>query len=762
MGILPILAKACIISLSLLVLSLAALKPTYNSEDVVVIGAPSLSGFEEVRNGVFRAVNTENESYSINMPIAVVSNSYYQIRYEVQELPHDKSLVTVDFYAPSYDNPEQEIRKDFGMNVLGKTQDLIFNSGNSPEVAHLRIFYSGSPGLEVKNIKINQIETWWIWMERALKVGILGAFIASAIVTIKLGWFKMCQIRANEIGASKIVVSEIAAVVALYFIAVLIRFSMYILTPYWGGDEYAYKSIAAGIWHFGHHGVLTDDMVSFSVDYPNLLYSYLISPSFLLGENFYIGIRIINSMLINLAIFPSYLIARKYLDQSPALVAAVLSIAIPFVNIGAFVVTEVLFFPLFLVSIWIAVESVERGRYFGWAVGFGLVAAVLMNVRLNAMVLLPAYFLSILWISLVQKKVPDILSCKYWFWAFIAFIFTYVGLKYLLDGKAIGSFGFYGRIAERSEGPVSIILNNTTGFFHLVIGHLTTLSIPYALPIALITISVIKSRDKLAIGREFINFLIIISVFSSALLFLALVFTIGVSPFDLGGLGRWHSRYYFYIYPLIIIACFVYADKMKIIPSSDNIAVVVVVIILMACNFYFIKMHDALRDPWFGSIADNMDVQWYRPAWFFYWIFVAATAALTWLWCKRSIYFYRALVCFMIIAAAVGNYGALRVAGAGQNIDSDTCGSISRNFLNQYPGRFVLVGDSRVNMIAVAFWNPYIPEKTLLYNNESKALGQAELGVTANYLVVNGEISVDAAYRQMISIGKCSIYKIQS
>ena len=754
--------KTFIITLSLFLLSFVTQNSTVNSEDVVVIGAPSLSGFEEVRNGVFRANNTENESYSLSMPIALLSNNYYRIQYEVLGLPREKTNVIVDLYAPNYDNPEQEIRRYFGVNALGKPQDLLINSGDSPTNAYLRIFYSGSPGLEVANIKLTQMVTWRIWMERALKMASLAGFLALMLVAIKFGWDYLCRVRAYEIGTSRILASEIAFVMALYSVAVLIRFAMYMVLPYWGGDEYAYKSIAAGIWHFGRHGILTDTMVSFSVDYPNLLYSYFISPSFLLEENFYVGIRFINSVLINFAVFPAYLIARKYLDQYLALVVAGLSIAIPFANLGAFAVTEVLFFPLFLLSIWMAIESVERERHIGWAISFGIVVAVLMNIRLNAIVLLPAYFFSILWILLRQKKTSDIFSYYYWFWTFISFICTYIALKYLLDGKAIGDFGFYGRVAERSEGPVNIILNNPIGFFHLVIGHLATVSIPYALPIALIVAFTMAARDKLSTNHEFNNFLIITSVFSLALFILALVFTIGVSPIDLGGLGRWHSRYYFYIYPLIITASFVFADRVKIISPSNDFGVIVIVVLLMACGFYFIKIHGALQDPWFGSIADNMDVQWYRPAAHFYWIFVAATAALSWLWYNRSVYYSKALVLFMIVTGAVGNYGTLQVAGASQSTHSNTCGVLSWNFLNQYPGRFVIVGDSRLNMVATAFWNPYIPEKTFLFDSGSKFLGQTEIGVSATYLVVNGEILVDAAYKKMVSIGKCSIYKIQN
>ena len=54
-------------------------------------------------------------------------------------------------------------------------------------------------------------------------------------------------------------------------------------------------------------------------------------------------------------------------------------------------------------------------------------------------------------------------------------------------------------------------------------------------------------------------------------------------------------------------------------------------------------------------------------------------------------------------------------------------------------------------MVGAAFWNPYLPEKTFVYNKSSKPLGPAEVGIFAEYLDVNGEISVDAAYRSLLS-----------
>lgn len=729
-------------------------------DEAIVVEANSLSGFEEIHKGVFRASNVQNEFHSLAMQLALVPNAYYRIRYDVPRLAREKVTVTADLYAPGYDNPEQELSKVFGMSVQGKRQDFIINSGKSPEHALFRLFYSGPPGLEIANLHITRVAAWRIWLKWGLFAGAFSALLIIVMFVIQHFRNLTALSQPTEVGTPRIMADEALALVAVYLCAVLIRYIMYIVMPYWSGDEYAYKSIAAGIWHFGKNGVLTDTMVAQSVDLPNLLYPYLISPAFMLGENFYFGVRLINAIVINLAIFPCYLIARKYLNRVPALAATSVSIAIPFANLGAYVVTEVLFFPLFLFSVWVAIESIDRPRSIGWVIAFGAVAAILLNVRLNAMVLLPAYFISLLWISLSQRQALSLLKRPYWFGVVIAFLGTDVLLQYILGTRKIGDIGLYAQVVERSEGPFSVFANDPVGIFHLIVGHLTTLAIPYALPIALMISAIASGRSKLISNRKFYDFLVVATIFSSALFVLALVFTISVSPFDLGGLGRWHSRYYFYFYPLVIIAGAVFAERLQPTATSDRLGVIVIVVLLLTADIYFIKLHGGLQNPWFGSIADNMDVQWYREAGIFYWLFIAFTLALAWLWYNRSAHFAGGLVCFIFIWVIVANYGTLRVAEAGPGAISDACGNLSQRFLDQYPGRFAIAGDSRATMVGAAFWNPYIPEKTLLHNDSSKSIGPAEVGVPADYLVVNGDIQVDAAYRSLVSIGKCAIYKL--
>ena len=237
-----------------------------NFEEVVVVATPSLTGYKEVKKGVFLAENFQNEFHSLAATIPLFPDAYYRIRYDILQLPREKVTVTTDLYAPGYDNPEQELSKIFDMNDLGKRQDFIFNLGNSPEHAYFRVLYSGPPGLKIANIEITRVPAWLLWLKRGLWAGIFGTLLIMAMFAIiKFRNFSVTS-QQHEVNSSRILGAELPAVVAIYLAAVLIRFSIYIIMPYWSGDEYAFKSIAAGIWHFGHHGVLTDSMISHSVD----------------------------------------------------------------------------------------------------------------------------------------------------------------------------------------------------------------------------------------------------------------------------------------------------------------------------------------------------------------------------------------------------------------------------------------------------------------------------------------------------------------
>jgi len=743
-------------------------------EDAGSGGIPSLTGFVKVKEGGFCAIDSSDKFHSLAKPIVLTPNSYYRIGYDILNVPNNKVIVTSDFYAPGYDRPEQELSKAYGMNVLGTRQSFLLNSGPAPSQANFRLFYSGPPGLEISNVRIIRLASWWVWLKRATYFAIIVSFIIwiiGAIMEVQ----KSQRIVSTTIGYQPKLIVELPAIIAVYFAAVLVRYIMYLFIPYWSGDEYLYKSIASGIWHFGRHGVLTEGMVSHSVDLPTMLYPYLISPAFVLEENFYFGIRLINALVMNAAIFPVYLIARRFLERWPALLIAGLSMAIPFVNIGAFAVTEVLFFPFFLLSILSVIEALDRPESVWWNIVFGALAAILLNIRLNALVLLPAYLCALFWLSLRRRQGLIMLYRPYWLVAVLAFAGIHFLLQYYLGVNKPGTLGLYSQVTSQAEGPFSVLLKNPSEFGYLVLGHLTTLAIPYALPIALMLTAVASGKKKWAIDTKFYDFLVVSIVFSIAFFALALVFTISVSQFDLGGLGRWHSRYYFYFYPLIFISGAVLLKQrhLNLVSASSRFGVALAVVLMLAANIYFVQ-HGPFKSPWFGSTADNMDVQWYCSAYHFYWFFISFTFVILWLWLKRSRCLIAFVSCFIFSWAIVANYGVLKYLGidrgvrqAGVKLQHATpttlsapCGALVANFLDHRPGRFVVVGDSSSTMVSTGFWIPFVPEKTFIYPDSVRALTLSDIGVKTDYLVVNGNVTVNLSFHPLLSVEHCVIYKV--
>ena len=96
-----------------------------NFEDAMAVGKPSQTGFEEVQKGVFLAVQAQDGFHLLSTPIALAPDAYYRVQYDVRRLPREKVIFTADFYAPGYDNPEQELTRIIGMNVLGQHQNVI-------------------------------------------------------------------------------------------------------------------------------------------------------------------------------------------------------------------------------------------------------------------------------------------------------------------------------------------------------------------------------------------------------------------------------------------------------------------------------------------------------------------------------------------------------------------------------------------------------------------------------------------------------------
>jgi len=136
-----------------------------------------------------------------------------------------------------------------------------------------------------------------------------------------------------------------------------------------------------------------------------LLYPVVISPAYALFDSIpqaYGAVKTINAFVMSLAGIPAFLIARRVLPASWSLLAAVLALALPSMLYTTTVMTENLFYPLFLLSAWALVRVLERPTWWG-TIGLYAACAAAAATRIQAIAIVAAVLTAPILFVLVQR-----------------------------------------------------------------------------------------------------------------------------------------------------------------------------------------------------------------------------------------------------------------------------------------------------------------------------------------------------------------------
>src|SRR3989344_1015321 len=121
---------------------------------------------------------------------------------------------------------------------------------------------------------------------------------------------------------------KIPKIAWLYLILVLIKIVIISLVPSPSiyADEYIYSKIAKDVLQEGSYSIEGNPTSA----YPPL-YSILISPSYLFQnmEIIYFVMKLINSIILSLIIFPIFFLAKEFLDEKKALFISFLVSILP-------------------------------------------------------------------------------------------------------------------------------------------------------------------------------------------------------------------------------------------------------------------------------------------------------------------------------------------------------------------------------------------------------------------------------------------------
>jgi len=167
----------------------------------------------------------------------------------------------------------------------------------------------------------------------------------------------------------------LAAVVAASF-AVWALVGSFVSSPWIYADELIYSDLARSIAAGGPPSVRGATTYAYGLGYP-----LVVSPAWVLFRNLdhaYAAARVLNALVMSLAAVPAYFLARRFLTQRSALLVAVFTVAVPSMVYVTTIMTEVAFYPLFLLALLAmqrALEKPSASRQAIALVAIGLAAA---------------------------------------------------------------------------------------------------------------------------------------------------------------------------------------------------------------------------------------------------------------------------------------------------------------------------------------------------------------------------------------------------
>lgn len=738
----PIALAAVVLAISMLLfVSWGAYQADPRRSPQLQAESVQMDGFEADGNG-FRA-SGKLPSHMVSGQFRLRSQQRYAFSFSVDTAPGAPADVVVDLFAPGYDSPAQErsFHTQPGQTSV-RWSDMMDVGLDVPEVVSLRIFYDGPAGLHISDIRVVHVPKWKIWIGHLLRAFVLVALAAFVLVFAR--W------TTHGLSGRKAPVPW-ALLSALWLGGTLVRFLAAQMLPYWSGDEYAYKMIASGIWAGGgRSGIPSPDQILHATNLPNMLYPYLIAPSFMAGESFYIGVRLINALIVASAVFPAYLIARRFLDARLGVLVALAAIAIPGVFISAYAATEVLYFPLYLWACWAGLRFLERQGSVAAAVVFGVTIGLLLNVRLNGITVLLALLATMGVVALKERTLRQFMARPIWLLAVLVSYAVFKGVSIGLSSPETDGLGMYG---NRLHGWRDTLMSDLHGFAGLLLGHLTILAIPFSLSLAAGVGLLLATREQASRRGEF-NPTLFLLMATAGGIGMAIVFTVGIAPSDLGGLGRWHSRYYFSSFPLLLMLLFLPRPRREQSAAGWYAYWGVIVSILGAAVLFILvlKLH---LNPWFGSTVDSMEAQMYRLSRWWFLAFAAliiAIAVVSEGWLRRALQLV--LLGAWLLA---GNMATWRELSRSPGAFDAGCSALAQEMVAHDPGGVAVVASGRRELVDNAFWLPYLPVAVRMLPDGG--LIDARTLSEARYVLADDRIEVTHASR-IPGTGTCSIYKV--
>ncbi|HEY6962606.1 MAG TPA: glycosyltransferase family 39 protein [Gaiellaceae bacterium] len=397
----------------------------------------------------------------------------------------------------------------------------------------------------------------------------------------------------------------LAALVLVSF-AVRFAFARHMVGPWIMIDEIVYSELAKSFAATGHFAVREQPTTGYGFVYP-----ILISPAYALFRQIptvYTGIKLINALLMSFAAVPAYLLARRVVSQSGALVVAVLTVAVPSTFYAGTVMTENAFYPIFLLCALALVAALDRPTV-ARVVVFLAVLVLAYETRAQAVAVLAAALTAPLVLAAFARRPRELLAHR-WLYAIVAGAALLAVAAELARGKSIQSlFGAYA-VATNSSYDAGTVL-------HWLLWHLAELDL-YVAFVPVLALVLLCVRGGALPSRE----RTVVAVTVSLVLWLG----VEVAAFASKQSGRIEERNLFYVAPLLYLCLVLWIERGLPRPRVPALAAAAAVVVLAGAIPYDRFVDTSATSDTFGvlmlwSLAEwfSLHVEWLR------WIVAAAS-----------------------------------------------------------------------------------------------------------------------------------------
>ena len=197
--------------------------------------------------------------------------------------------------------------------------------------------------------------------------------------------------------------AQLAALVAL---STLLRFwaGTGVESPWIMPDETIYAELGESLYREGRFEVLGQPAEFLSLVYPALIGPFLVADDL---EQGYYWVKLVQALVMSLAAVPVYLWCRRLTTAGWALVAAVLTLAIPGLAYSGLLMTEVVFYPVTVLAAFAMALVLERptlGRQALLVAAVGVAALT----RLQLFVLVPVFATALAAVLVLERRPRDV------------------------------------------------------------------------------------------------------------------------------------------------------------------------------------------------------------------------------------------------------------------------------------------------------------------------------------------------------------------